>query len=137
MAAPSLPAVLRGEQSAVQQELQQLRIDLQNEVQQARADFSIEIQKVRTDLQKLRVEVVPELMREINFGRLGGNILAYKVVPFPNGDDPTQPPVKQLSECQLTSYLTGYCVNPRTGPTPRDTNCLRRGCLKGAIGCTR
>jgi hypothetical protein len=63
MAAPSLPAVLRGEQSAVQQELQQLRIDLQNEVQQARADFSIEIQKVQTDLQKLRVEVVPELMR--------------------------------------------------------------------------
>jgi hypothetical protein len=26
-------------------------------------DFSIEIQKVQTDLQKLRVEVVPELMR--------------------------------------------------------------------------
>jgi hypothetical protein len=47
MAAPS--AVLRDDiPSAVQHELQQLRI---------------EIQKVQTDLQKLRVEVVPELMR--------------------------------------------------------------------------
>ncbi|KAN0135219.1 hypothetical protein V8E53_007110 [Lactarius tabidus] len=86
-------------------------------------------------------------MREINRGRLDGNIIAYKVVPFPNGDDPTQPPhnlphlvsvdvIKQLSECQLTSYLTGYCVNLPIGPTPRDTDYLRRGYLKGAVGAS-
>lgn len=149
MAAPvSLPAVLWDEiQRAVwPHELQQLRIDLHNEVQQARADFAIEIQKVQTDLQKLRVEVVPELMREINQHRLDRTITAYKVVPFPNGNDPTQPPhnlphlvseamIDQLGECELTLYLIGYCINPvPVGPTPRDMDYLRRDHLKDAIG---
>jgi hypothetical protein len=49
MAAPSPPTDLWDEiPSTVQHELQQLHI---------------EIQKVQTDLQKLRVEVVPELMQ--------------------------------------------------------------------------
>lgn len=108
--------------------------------------MKFKLQKVQTGLQKLRAEVVPELKREINRGRLEGDIVPYEVVPFPNGDDPTQPPhnlphlvsvevIEQLSECQLISYLTGYGTNPMpTGPNPGDTDYLRRDHLMALVG---
>jgi hypothetical protein len=45
--------------------------------------------------------------------------------------------IDQLSECELTLYLAGYCINPPTGPTPKDTDYLRRDYLRGAIGARR
>ena len=43
--------------------------------------------------------------------------------------------IKQLDEQQLISYLTGYAINPfPTGPSPNETDHLRRRSLVRSIG---
>jgi len=128
MSAPHPPTVLWDE-------IQQLRLDLQNGFQQ-----------VQTDLQKLRSDVYPDLMRVINQNRLDGRTVPFRIVPFKNGDDPTQPPhnlphlasvvvIKQLNEQQVNSYLTGYGIDRLpSGSHPDETDYLWGRPLVRAIG---
>ena len=99
----------------------------------------------------------------MNQRRGEGNVVSFEVVPFVNGNDPTQPPVSRgfgpiyrrsqltcnqknlpplhsvnaienLNGHDLVQYLTGYGAVPPVGPNPHATNRLRKETLTGLIG---
>lgn len=101
----------------------------------------------------------------MNQSRLDGTVVAFKVVPFTDGSDPTQPPVgfvlvssndgseltcdqnnlpplhsvnaiENLNGHDVVAYLVGYGVVPPAGTNPHTTNYLQKDALKLLVGCT-
>ncbi|KAI9431232.1 hypothetical protein H4582DRAFT_2009491 [Lactarius indigo] len=117
--------------------IQQLRGDIQNDIQQARND-------ILQALGNLRSQVLPSLKQLINLSKSGA--VPLEVVPFTNGDDPTQPPhnlphidsaatIDGLNGAQLIGYLNGYGINPLPrGIHPHATNRARKETLKRVVG---
>ncbi|KAF5375656.1 hypothetical protein D9615_009374 [Tricholomella constricta] len=78
------------------------------------------MQQLRVDIRNdIRAELVPDFKRLVNHQRGDGTIVPFEIVPFTNGDDPTQPPhnlprllsvnsVEDLNGRDLAAYLTGY-----------------------------
>ncbi|KAF8503990.1 hypothetical protein BU17DRAFT_101541 [Hysterangium stoloniferum] len=55
--------------------------------------FQASVQQLRADIiADVRAMIVPELRRKMNQSRGDGRVKAYAIVPFTNGDDPTQLP---------------------------------------------
>lgn len=122
-------AAAAGPQGAIQQ--------LQDAIQQLCADL-------RNDI---RAEIMPDLRRLMNQSRLDGTVVAFKVVPFTDGSDPTQPPnnlpplhsvnaIENLNGHDVVAYLVGYGVVPPAGTNPHTTNYLQKDALKLLVGCT-
>lgn len=95
----------------------------------------------------------------MNQRRGEGFVVAFEIVPFVNGSDPTQPPVSassngyklisdqnnllplhsvndidNLNGHDLVRYLNGYGIVPPVGLNPHATNRLRKDTLKGFVG---
>jgi len=82
----------------------------------------------------------------MNQRRGEGNVVPYEVIPFINGNDPTQPPhnlpplgsvnaIENLNGHDLAAYLTGYGIIPLpAGANPHATNRLWKETLKGLVG---
>ncbi|KAF8241061.1 hypothetical protein L208DRAFT_1352094 [Tricholoma matsutake] len=113
--------------------IQQLCIDLRNDI--------------RNDIRTmLRTDILPDLKRLMNQHRGEGNVVPYEVIPFTNGNDPTQPPynlpplgsinaIENLNGHDLAAYLTGYGIVPLpAGENLHATNCLQKETLKGLVG---
>jgi len=94
----------------------------------------------------LRTDILPDLKRLMNQRRGEGNVVPYEVIPFTNGNDPTQPPhnlpplvsvnaIETLGGLALAAYLTNYGIVPLpAGASPHATNRLRKETLKGLVG---
>jgi len=95
--------------------VQQLRLDVQNDVRNI-----------------IRAEVLPDLKRLMNQHRGDGSVVPLEVVPFTNGDNPTQPP--NLNGHNLNQYLNGYGVAPPVGANPHATNHLWKETVKSLVG---
>ena len=98
----------------------------------------------------------------MNQQRGDGGVIRYEIVPFANGEIPTQPPVSVLSasndesqltsdqhnlpylgsvnaienlnENQLAAYLNGYGIVPPAGADPATTDHWQKQTLKRLIG---
>ncbi|KIJ11779.1 hypothetical protein PAXINDRAFT_157172 [Paxillus involutus ATCC 200175] len=105
---------------------------------------------LRNDLQNdmwtmMRAEFLPGFKRLVNQHRGDGKVVSFDIVPFTNGNDPTQPPdnlpplhsidvIENLNEHDLMEYLNGYGVVPPVSTNPYATNYLQKEILKGLIG---
>jgi hypothetical protein len=93
----------------------------------------------------MRAEILPDLKRLMNQHRGDGIVVLFEVVPFANGNDPTQPPhnlppllsvnaIENLNGHDLVEYLNGYGVVAPVGANPHATNRLRKETLKDLVG---
>ncbi|KAI9451793.1 hypothetical protein BJY52DRAFT_1295830 [Lactarius psammicola] len=109
--------------------------------------FQNAAQQLRNDISRsVRIEIVPDLKRQMNMGRGHGNIMPFEIVPFIDGSDPTLPPhnlpplrsvvaIEGLTGQNLVRYLNGYGFNPLPiGENPVATNRLRKETLKIMVG---
>ncbi|KIJ99349.1 hypothetical protein K443DRAFT_679969 [Laccaria amethystina LaAM-08-1] len=103
------------------------------------------IQQILGAIQQLHAGIVPDLKRLMNQHRADGAVIEYEIVPFTNGDDPTQPPhnlpylgsvnaIENLDGNELVGYLNGYGVVPPAGTNPVATNLLQVQTLKRLVG---
>ncbi|KAF8505038.1 hypothetical protein BU17DRAFT_71558 [Hysterangium stoloniferum] len=59
--------------------------------------FQASVQQLQADIRAdVRAKILPKLRRNMNQSRGDGRVKAYAIVPFTNGDDPTQLPTMEL-----------------------------------------
>jgi len=105
-------------------------------------------QEIRDDIRnEIRNELVPiraQLKRRINWGRGDGGVVAFDIVPFADGSDPTQEPheldplhsfaiINNLEGPEIINYLNGYGIPLPQGAHPLETNQLRKDALRMAV----
>jgi len=106
------------------------------------------LQQLRREIRDdIRYELTPiraQIRRCINWGRGDGSVVAFDIVPFADGSDPTQEPhkldplhsfaiINNLEGPKIINYLNGYGIPLPQGAHPLETNQLRKDALRMAV----